>query len=294
MADAGRMITREFAVLLVEAQLERDYHAELATYGTSVRVAVSRVMEHALGWMVSWQSEDYLRTPDHRHALVGNGPYLVDKEDGSLHRVPVVNAVTGAWENDYLTRVKGQYLPGPVDALHDEVRSIADTQGRVHALRLLRRRVGGLSIRDATAYADALKAGQSPPADLLAQAVEALPRPRGPVASGVETVTGPNTPMTTPFPAPALPGIAPHRRRQTAERCRTHAWANSANSPPTTTMRRASTTPPPPNPVPKKPSWSPTSGPVPLPGPLRLRSLHAAAPRGTDPGEWFEQARAAP
>ncbi|MCX5001237.1 YrhB family protein [Streptomyces sp. NBC_00638] len=215
------MITREFAVLLVQAQLERDYHAELATYGTSVRVAVSRVTEHALGWMVSWQSEDHLRTPDHRHALVGNGPYLVDKEDGSLHRVPVVDAVTGAWENDYLTRVKGRYLPGPVDALHDEVRSIADTQGRAHALRLLRRRVGGLSIRDATAYADALKAGQSPPADLLARAVEALPRPKGPVASGVETVTGPNTPTTAPFPAPTLPGIAPRRRRQTAERCRT-------------------------------------------------------------------------
>ncbi|MET9895040.1 YrhB domain-containing protein [Streptomyces sp. NPDC006465] len=215
------MITREFAVLLVEAQLERDYRAELAAYGTSVRVAVSQVTEHALGWMVSWQSEDHLRTPDHRHALVGNGPYLVDKEDGSLHRIPVVDAVTGAWENDYLTRVKGQYLPGPVDALHDEVRSIADMRGRAHALRLLRRRVSGLDLRDATAYLDALKAGQSPPADLFAQAVEALPRPREPVASGVETITGPNTPMAGPFPAPTLPGVAPHRRRQTAERCRT-------------------------------------------------------------------------
>jgi hypothetical protein len=153
--------------------------------------------------------------------LVGNAPYLVDKEDGSLHRIPVVDAITGAWENDYLTHVKGQHLPGPVDALHDEVRSITGTQGRVHALRLLRRRVPSLSIRDATAYADALTASLSPPADLLATAVEALPRPDQRVALGVQTVTGPNSPMTTPFPEPASPGIAPHRRRQTAQRCGT-------------------------------------------------------------------------
>lgn len=272
------MITREFAVLLVEAQLERDHRAELAAYGNSVRVAVSRVREHALGWMVSWQSEDHLRTPDHRHALVGNGPYLVDKENGSLHRIPVVDAVTGAWENDYLTRVKGQHLPGPVDALHDEVRSIADTRGRAHALRLLRRRVSCLGLRDATAYLDALKAGQSPPADLFAQAVEALPRPREPVASGVETITGPNTPMTGPFPAPTLPGVAPTGADRTPNGAERDSWANSANSPPTTTMRRASTTPPPPNPVPTKPSWSPTSGPVPFwRCPARLRTTCCAA-----------------
>jgi hypothetical protein len=52
------MIAREFAVLLVEAQLERDYRAELAVYGRSVRVAVSHVREHSLGWIVAWQSED--------------------------------------------------------------------------------------------------------------------------------------------------------------------------------------------------------------------------------------------
>jgi hypothetical protein len=208
------MIEREFAIRLVEAQLERDHRRELATYGSSVRVAVAGAREHPLGWIISWQSEAYLRTNDSRHALAGNGPYLVDKEDGSLHQIPVVDAVTGAWESDYLTRVKGRHVPGPVDALHDEVRSIAGTRGRVHALRLLRRHVPAFSIREATAYTSALQAGLDPPADLLAAAAEALPRPRRPAAFGVRTITGPNMPSADFLSAPDLWDFAPHRRRQ--------------------------------------------------------------------------------
>ncbi|MFI6492922.1 hypothetical protein [Streptomyces sp. NPDC050564] len=153
--------------------------------------------------------------------MTGNGPYLVDQEEGSLHQIAVVDAVTAAWENDYLTRVKGQHLPGPVDALHDELRTIADMHGTAHALRLLRRRVPAFSIRHATAYTTALKAGLGPPAVLLALAVEALPRPTQPATFGVQTITGPHTPMAAPFPAPVLPSLAPHRRRQTAHRCGT-------------------------------------------------------------------------
>ncbi|MFI6495233.1 hypothetical protein [Streptomyces sp. NPDC050564] len=53
--------------------------------------------------------QEYLRTGDARHALVGNGPYWVDKEDGILHQIAVVNAVAGAWESACLTRVKGSH-----------------------------------------------------------------------------------------------------------------------------------------------------------------------------------------
>ncbi|MEU6652086.1 YrhB domain-containing protein [Streptomyces sp. NPDC046900] len=213
------MIEREFAMRLVEAQLERKYRRELAVYGDSVRVAVTDASEHPLGWMISWQSEEYLRTQDSRHALAGNGPYFVDKEDGSLHEIPVVDAVTGAWESDYRSRVKGQQLPEPVDALHAEVRSITETHGKVHALRLLRRQVPAFSIRDATTCTAALQAGLDPPADLIAAARDALPRPTQPAAFGVQTITGPNPPMTASFPAPVLTDYAAHRRRQTAQRC---------------------------------------------------------------------------
>jgi hypothetical protein len=219
VAEAVGMIERAFAIRLVEAQLERDYRRELAVYGSSVRVAVADVEEHVLGWIVSWQAEEYLSTGDSRYALAGNGPYVVDKEDGSLHQIAVVDAVTGAWEADYITRVRGQHLPGPVDALHDEVRSLAHTQGKVHALHLLRRRVPAFSIRDATAYTAALRAGLDPPADLRVVAAEALPHPARPAAFGVQTLTDPNSPTSEPFPAPALPSFAAHRRRQTAARC---------------------------------------------------------------------------
>ncbi|MFE4695874.1 YrhB domain-containing protein [Streptomyces sp. NPDC056738] len=215
------MITRVSAVSRVETELERAYLEELATYGRSVPAQVTLVREHALGWIVSWDAEDYVRTGDPRRSLLGNGPYLVDKQDGGLHQIPVVDVVTGAWENDYLTRVKGREPPGPVDALHDELRSTAEAQGRAQALRLIRRRVSALGIRSATAYVDALVAGEGPPADLLALAVEALPRPKEPVALGVRTITEPRTPMATPDPPYEPSGTAPHRRRQIPERCST-------------------------------------------------------------------------
>ncbi|SDN68355.1 Immunity protein 35 [Streptomyces wuyuanensis] len=211
MTDAVGMIEREFAIKLVAAQLEREYRNEMAVYGRSVGVSVAHVEEHDLCWIVSWQSDEYLRTRDHRHALVGNGPYLVDKADGSLHQIGVVDAVTGAWEREYLARIKRQAAPGPVDALHEEVRAAALAQGRVDALRLLRRRVPALRISDAKVYVAALLADADPPAELVAAATEALPRPAELISHGIATITGPNTPTEALRPLSGLPGLAPHR-----------------------------------------------------------------------------------
>ncbi|MEU4167031.1 YrhB domain-containing protein [Streptomyces sp. NPDC026665] len=212
------MVSRGFAVRLVGAQLGRDERGALAVYGRAVRAAVSGVTEHELVWIVAWQSEEFLRTGDSRHALVGTGPYLVDKEDGSLHRIALVDAVTGAWEDNYRTRVKGQHIPGPVDELHDELRTVAGTRGRIHALRLLRRHVPAFGIGDAAAYVDALQGDLEPPAALLAQVAEALPLDTPSAAFGVTPVTGPNSPTDEPFPVPTLPGVPPHRRGRTARR----------------------------------------------------------------------------
>lgn len=219
--DAVGMISRESAISCAEAELERAYLAELTAYGQSVPAQVTQALEHELGWIVSWDAQEYVRTRDPRHSLLANGPYLVDKQDGSLHQIPVVDAVTGAWENDYLTRVKGQVLPGPVDALHEEVCSTAGAQGRAHALRLLRRRIPALGIRAATTYADALAAGQSPPADLLALAVEALPRRREPVALGVRTITKAGRSASAPAPLSKQSNSTTPRRKQTPPPCPT-------------------------------------------------------------------------
>ncbi|WP_335936463.1 YrhB domain-containing protein [Streptomyces sp. PTD5-9] len=60
-----------------------------------MRMAVAHVEQHELVWIVSWTSEEYLRTRNPRFGLAGNGPYLVDRLDGSLHVIGVVSAASG-------------------------------------------------------------------------------------------------------------------------------------------------------------------------------------------------------
>lgn len=76
------MIEREAAVQAVEEQLERDYQEWRTAGGHAVRMAVTRVKEHELVWIVSWQSEEFVRTGNPKFMLVGSGPYLVDRLDG--------------------------------------------------------------------------------------------------------------------------------------------------------------------------------------------------------------------
>ncbi|MEX3102084.1 MULTISPECIES: YrhB domain-containing protein [unclassified Streptomyces] len=59
------MIGRETARRLVQEELDR---------GTP-RAVVVDVREHELVWIVSWQSEEYVRTREPEFALAGNGPY---------------------------------------------------------------------------------------------------------------------------------------------------------------------------------------------------------------------------
>ncbi|WP_229889632.1 YrhB domain-containing protein, partial [Streptomyces mirabilis] len=95
------MIEREAAVRAVEEQLERDYQQWRALSVDAMRMAVVRVEEHELVWIVSWQSEEFVRTRNSEFMLAGNGPYLVDRVDGGLHQIGVVSALTGEWEADY-------------------------------------------------------------------------------------------------------------------------------------------------------------------------------------------------
>ncbi|WP_329453245.1 YrhB domain-containing protein [Streptomyces sp. NBC_01724] len=92
------MIEREAAVRAVEEQLEREYQEWRAVSVDAMRMAVVRVAEHELVWIVSWQSEEFVRTRNSRYMLVGNGPYLVDRVDAGLHQIGVVSAKSGEWE----------------------------------------------------------------------------------------------------------------------------------------------------------------------------------------------------
>lgn len=180
------MIEREAAVRAVEEQLERDYQHWRAASVDAMRMAVVSVEEHDLVWIVSWQSEEFVRTRNSRYMLVGNGPYLVDRVDGGLHQIGVVSAKTGEWEIDYRVRIRGLPVRTAVDDLHDALRGVAATHGRLHGVRTLRQRLPMLSPAEAIEYVSALLSGDAP-ARLVAVATRELVEPFNPVLA-VKTI----------------------------------------------------------------------------------------------------------
>ncbi|MGW4051185.1 YrhB domain-containing protein [Streptomyces sp. NPDC004779] len=167
------MIERDVAVRMVEDELARESRREQELGLEPVRAAVTSVRRHELAWIVAWTSEEYLRTGNPSAALVGIGPYLVDLVDGSLHQIGVLAAKSGEWEADYRTRIRKETTRTAVDDLHDEVRAVAETQGRVRAMRLLRRSLPGLTHQQVGAYVTGLSRGEVPER-LVAVAVGAL------------------------------------------------------------------------------------------------------------------------
>jgi hypothetical protein len=126
-------------------------------------LAVSEVEEHALGWLVYWQSADYLRSREFAKMLVGQGPYLVDREDGSIHHIPVTTFVSEDWEQLYREQARGLKPPDP---LLSAVRALVQHDGIVPALRHLRQQAPRLSLQEAKMYVDALRNGDEPAEEL--------------------------------------------------------------------------------------------------------------------------------
>ncbi|MEV0113064.1 hypothetical protein AB0H77_07385 [Streptomyces sp. NPDC050844] len=111
---------------------------------------------------------------------MGNGPYLVDRVDGGLHRIGVVSVVSGEWEADYRARIRGLPVRTAVDDLHDEMREVAAGRGRMRAVRVLRKRLPVLSPAEAIEYVTSLL-DHDVPARLVAVADKELVEPLAPV-----------------------------------------------------------------------------------------------------------------
>jgi len=161
-APVRERIGRDEAVRIVEEELERVRQGKLSAGLDPVRMAVEQVERHELVWIVSWTSAEYLRTRNPYLMLCGNGPYLVDRIDGSLHWISVVAAVSDEWETDYRARIRGQVVRTAVDDVHDEVRAITTARGRIHAMHTLRRRIPALSHAQVVEYVTALTDGDVP------------------------------------------------------------------------------------------------------------------------------------
>jgi hypothetical protein len=153
------VITRQRAVELAEALLieKRRQQPSLP------ELAIFQVKEHAFGWLVYWQSVDYLRSKDFGKMLTGHGPYLVDREDGSIHYLPVTMRVDN-WHESYLEHVRGVR---PKDSLLTTIQDLLSRSGVMAALRHLRREAPQVNLLDAKAYIDAVRNGEEPAENLL-------------------------------------------------------------------------------------------------------------------------------
>lgn len=143
-------------------------------------MTVVRVEERELVWIVFCQSEEFARTRKKEHMVLGEGPYLVDRVDGGLHQIGIVSSKMGEWEADYRARIRGLPVRTAVDDLHDVLRGIAATRGRMHAVRDLRQKLPELSPAEAIEYVSALLQGDVP-AHLIAVASDKLVEPIDPI-----------------------------------------------------------------------------------------------------------------
>jgi hypothetical protein len=178
--NSSIVIAKERAVELVEALLVTERQAQPAL----PELAVSGVEEHALGWLVFWQSADYLRSRDIGRMLVGHGPYLVDGQDGSIHHIPVTTYVGADWEKLYLEQIRGIKPPDP---LPSAVREVALRDGSLAALRFVRQELPHLSLQEVKAYVDAVRHGGEPAEELTRRIPE---RPRR-IVFPIDTLAGP-------------------------------------------------------------------------------------------------------
>jgi hypothetical protein len=74
------MITKQQAEQLVYERI----NAPNPQWPDMPEMIVVQSDERDTGWVVYWRSRPWHGTRDFRHAIAGNGPYLVCREDGAL------------------------------------------------------------------------------------------------------------------------------------------------------------------------------------------------------------------
>ncbi|MFJ1764754.1 YrhB domain-containing protein [Amycolatopsis sp. NPDC088138] len=129
--------------------------------GGQPRMVITDVSPHRLGWVISSQSERYVRTREFIDMVVGHGPFLVDGVDGSLHMVHgTVDVENGEWIEDYLEQVRGLERGDP---LRSRITELLDCGQRLDALRFVRASAPDLGAQGAKEYVEAAAAGAPVP-----------------------------------------------------------------------------------------------------------------------------------
>jgi hypothetical protein len=84
-----------------EARILAEQH--LHRLGLSLNVDLVFLDEYTkeadFGWVFYWNSKKYRETGMYQHALGGNGPLIVDRQDGSIHETSSAEPIEAAMED---------------------------------------------------------------------------------------------------------------------------------------------------------------------------------------------------
>jgi hypothetical protein len=78
------MITQTKAEQLVYQHINRPR----TDWPDMPEMIIVRVVERPLGWVIGWTSRPAAENPGSSHALAGNAPFLVSREDGTFFPMP--------------------------------------------------------------------------------------------------------------------------------------------------------------------------------------------------------------
>ena len=78
------MIDQESARSTALNYLKSHAHA----YTGEIVILDEETIEKPYGWIFFYQSRAFIETGDFSHFLVGNGPIVIERTDGSIHTLP--------------------------------------------------------------------------------------------------------------------------------------------------------------------------------------------------------------
>jgi len=76
------MIDLETAKKLVTTEINKAYRGELAP----LVIIDEQTIEKEYGWVFFYQTQKFAETRDFHYSLAGNGPLIVEKANGALHK----------------------------------------------------------------------------------------------------------------------------------------------------------------------------------------------------------------
>jgi hypothetical protein len=96
----GPMINRDAAKRIAENYVNESYFVE----GDRLVILEEKTVEKEYGWIFFYDSLKSMEGDD-RYLIAGNGPLIVDKNDGSVHLLPTVPPL-----EDWIARYEAQRL----------------------------------------------------------------------------------------------------------------------------------------------------------------------------------------